>query len=324
MSFYVTLPSHSADIASEWGQATNSQSSFSINLKKSLNFPLDKYEVGLCEMYCKNFWSVELGTFVLERSTGHKLYEEKIFIYDGLSIAELCRFLTEKFSNVAIYSDPIKMENFLKQVPNPNTDEHHNILHGIKTNIDLFKISFISLGNSSLGIYVHENYNLRIEGFLARLLFQKADDLDHNGFLFGRKFARSIEEKLQKPENILQKQMIFQESPNKINIRGHFRAVKFFLSNSHISYIENMYVYTDIIEDVIVGEEYAKLLRIVPVKTGFDKMQFTEFTTPHYLPIENDRVDRINMTVRDHLGDKIRFVDIQSPVTYKLHFRIKK
>ena len=62
------------------------------------------------------------------------------------------------------------MENFLKQIPNPNNDDHHNILHGIKTNIDLFKISFISLGNSSLGIYVPENYNLRIEGFLSRLL----------------------------------------------------------------------------------------------------------------------------------------------------------
>ena len=45
MSFYVTLPSNGADLKSEYGMATNTQTNYFINLKQPLDLSITDYEV---------------------------------------------------------------------------------------------------------------------------------------------------------------------------------------------------------------------------------------------------------------------------------------
>ena len=78
MSFYVTLPSHSADVVSEYGKEVNSQTDFTIKLKRGLNLPINKYEVSLVEMGFKNSWDIRLGKFQIKD-------RNKTILFDSLS-----------------------------------------------------------------------------------------------------------------------------------------------------------------------------------------------------------------------------------------------
>ena len=56
---------------------------------------------------------------------------------------------------------------------------------------------------------------------------------------------------------------------------------------------------------------------------GTDFLNNFIITNPHYLPLENDFIEKIRMTVRDSRGEDINFIDEFSNVIYKLHFRPK-
>ena len=108
MSFYVTLPSHSADVVSEYGKEVNSQTDFTIKLKRGLNLPINKYEVSLVEMGFKNSWDIRLGKFQIKDRNKTILFDEDIFIYDGLSLKQVCRSLNEKFKVIDNKSEIVK------------------------------------------------------------------------------------------------------------------------------------------------------------------------------------------------------------------------
>ena len=97
----------------------------------------------------------------------------------------------------------------------------------------------------------------------------------------------------------------------------------FFLVSNSLNYIEELYIYTNIIHDVHVGSETLKLLRIVTVGSSDNHMTSDIFNVPHYLPLDSSFIETIRMFIRDSKGNKIRFLNNFSQVTYKLHFKLK-
>ena len=82
-----------------------------------------------------------------------------------------------------------------------------------------------------------------------------------------------------------------------------------------------LFVYTNIIEHQPVGDTTAPLLRTV---TAFEKFGFIvnyDFTKLHYLPVNTNLINTIEIDIRNEYGDRIPFRGGRSNV--KLHFRQK-
>lgn len=314
MNFYVTLPSHSADTESAYGKENNLQNSFEIKLKIPQYFPPNMYEVSLVEMSFKSFWKINIGNFFLSEKKNNAIvswFKNDIFVYDGITIIELCRFLNEKFDTDEMRSlEKRILINGDSSLKKKLKRDQNATIEGINDTIDSTRVNFIPLENNNIAIFVPKGKKLEINGYFASLLHDKIQSGNHNGFLFDtRKDLHSS---------------VVQNDIDKITIFGADKAFVCHLNFPHLSYIENLFVYTDIIEDVYVGNSMSKLLRIVPVRMGFNNLNTISFTDPHYIPLENDFLERIRIKAMDSEGNPIKFIDNHSSVIYKLHFQPKK
>jgi hypothetical protein len=94
-------------------------------------------------------------------------------------------------------------------------------------------------------------------------------------------------------------------------------------SKIKLEYVQQLFIYTNIIETQHVGSEKVRLLRIVQVKGEVGDQISQVFDFPHYLSLESNLIDSIRIFVCDAYGNKIKFSDDKSNVIYKLHFRKK-
>ena len=85
--------------------------------------------------------------------------------------------------------------------------------------------------------------------------------------------------------------------------------------------LNSIYVYTNIIEDCIVGNASVPLLRNVLVSGSYGDIVQQTFIQPHYLRISQNRIKDIEIILRDDKGDLIPFE--HGKVIVKLHFRRK-
>lgn len=85
----------------------------------------------------------------------------------------------------------------------------------------------------------------------------------------------------------------------------------------------NIFVYTNIIKDTLVGNVYMPLLRTVSTR---DENRGTyvsmNYIDRHYLPLSSNYIKQITIDIRDDQADNVRFQS--GKVTVKLHFRVKK
>ena len=73
---------------------------------------------------------------------------------------------------------------------------------------------------------------------------------------------------------------------------------------------EYLMVYTDIIEQTIVGNTFSKLIKIVPVfHKSTDSYKTQEFQNKEFHSLENTLIKRIKFEIRSHCGDLINFVE---------------
>ena len=91
----------------------------------------------------------------------------------------------------------------------------------------------------------------------------------------------------------------------------------------NLSEISNFYIYSDIVEYQIVGNNQAPLLRIVPTGEVNKGLNFTSkiFDSPHYIPVARNNLDTIEIDITNHLGNPIYFTS--GEVVVKLHFKRK-
>ena len=84
----------------------------------------------------------------------------------------------------------------------------------------------------------------------------------------------------------------------------------------------SMFIYTDIIEDQIVGDTKAKLLDTLSIKGGRDEVVTIEVENPNYVNVNKSEINSINISLRDSTGDYIHFTKFATFIL-KLHFRHK-
>ena len=90
--------------------------------------------------------------------------------------------------------------------------------------------------------------------------------------------------------------------------------------------IGSFYIYTDIITHQHIGDVDAKVLRVVSLdQANGIKSNFINkiFDVPHYVDLERNNIDTINITIKDTIGENIKFKHDFGQVLVKLHFRQK-
>lgn len=87
--------------------------------------------------------------------------------------------------------------------------------------------------------------------------------------------------------------------------------------------VPHIYLYTDIVKHVPVGQTLSPLLRIIPMSTylGNDGVEhYTKiYQKPHYLPLVRHYIEKIDIDLRNEMGEYVPFVGGKSIV--KLHFK---
>ena len=83
----------------------------------------------------------------------------------------------------------------------------------------------------------------------------------------------------------------------------------------------SLYVYTDIIQNQLVGDVRAPLLRVVPVTSKYGEVTCVTYEQPHFLPLSRSNIQTIEIYIRSDTGELISFESGKSVVT--LVFRRK-
>ena len=84
----------------------------------------------------------------------------------------------------------------------------------------------------------------------------------------------------------------------------------------------SLYVYCDILEDVVVGDVKAPLLRTVNINGKDDKMVSRIYQTVQYVTVQRRQFDTIEIDIRDDTGRRVPFQ--RGKVIVTLHFRLRK
>lgn len=83
--------------------------------------------------------------------------------------------------------------------------------------------------------------------------------------------------------------------------------------------INELYIYTDIIEPQYVGDIKTQLLRIIKTDLEHGQLHQRSFEKPHYVPLQNTSFQTIEVDIRDALGNPVSFEF--GRCTVKLHFK---
>jgi hypothetical protein len=81
----------------------------------------------------------------------------------------------------------------------------------------------------------------------------------------------------------------------------------------------SLFVYTDIVQDSIVGDVKAPLLRSVIAHGRYGENVRDIFTKPMYIPLKSNHFDTVKISIKSQVGDPVKFNYGTSSVT--LHFR---
>lgn len=85
--------------------------------------------------------------------------------------------------------------------------------------------------------------------------------------------------------------------------------------------INNLFIYSDILEHEIVGDSRAPLLRVVNVEHRNGEQVSIHYDTPHYKRIQTKVFDTVEIDIRDGTGESIPFT--RGTLILTLHFRRK-
>ncbi len=82
-------------------------------------------------------------------------------------------------------------------------------------------------------------------------------------------------------------------------------------------------VYTDqVVQQRVVGNTYAQLLRTITKTADFNRTTEKIFETPQYLPLTRSYITSINIDIRYPTGESAKFESLLYKVLVKLHFRM--
>jgi hypothetical protein len=105
-----------------------------------------------------------------------------------------------------------------------------------------------------------------------------------------------------------------------LDIIQEYRALKEF----NLDVLNAFYIYSDIVTHQYIGDVIVKVLRVISIDHDYStnaKYINKIYDTPHYVALERNNIDDINICIKNSLGENIAFEF--GNVTIKLHFRQK-
>ena len=101
------------------------------------------------------------------------------------------------------------------------------------------------------------------------------------------------------------------------------QKLTFYQLPSKLDPIQFAYVYTDIIENQVIGDKYTSLLKVIPIASEMEASSsiVSYFDNLHYVNVKTNRITRINISIRTTTGEPIKFGNDLANVIIKLHFR---
>jgi hypothetical protein len=85
--------------------------------------------------------------------------------------------------------------------------------------------------------------------------------------------------------------------------------------------MQTMYVYSNVVEEQLIGDQVGNLLNVVPVTVPQGGRQCERYTTPRYCRIRPNTLTSIDIELRDGYGNEVEFSDTKSFVVVSLHVR---
>jgi len=86
--------------------------------------------------------------------------------------------------------------------------------------------------------------------------------------------------------------------------------------------VDSLYLYTNIVENQIVGNTLAPLLQIIPVSGEHGEVIQKTIYSPHYVPVLTNKFSSIEVNLKNDQDDNLPF--LFGKVVVKLHFRRRK
>ena len=115
---------------------------------------------------------------------------------------------------------------------------------------------------------------------------------------------------------------IFTKSSDEIEV-NKMSKLTFYQLPSKLDPIQFAYVYTDIIENQVIGDKNTSLLKVIPIANEMDSSSsiVSYYDNLHYVNVKTNRITRINISIRTTTGEPIKFGNDLANVIIKLHFR---
>ena len=102
-------------------------------------------------------------------------------------------------------------------------------------------------------------------------------------------------------------------------LRGSAPIVSLFMTN--MKRYTKLYVYTDITQNLLVGDVRAPLLLVVPAKLRYGNTTCVTYEQPQFLPLSRSNIQTIEINIKSDTGELVSFESGKSIV--KLFFRRK-
>ena len=185
--------------------------------------------------------------------------------------------------------------------------ETNKMINQLNNIINMKEIKFTLNEKNDMIVHVDKGYILEIKGYFSSFL---------------NNVKVSLREENKKINNInIHTAYRFGNSPNIYLFGDDNVGVKVPIRSKIIKFIDEIFVYTDIIENIHVGKTMVKLLKVLSDNSNYDDVVSHNINPPHYMPLNFKNISQIRMYMVDSLGNPIKFMNTSSRVYYKLHFR---
>jgi hypothetical protein len=182
-----------------------------------------------------------------------------------------------------------------------------------------FKHEVINLppGNYELSYLIDAIYNAQPKAFKGGLIYNKSNNRLKLTLYKGEgiKFHTHMADILGFNKNVYDHS--HDELPNKTR-----RRIMSARASAINTTIFSLFVYTNIIKNILVGGIFTPLLRNVKVESGYGKYHEKLYDNALYIPLSTDVIKNIDIKICDDLGNLIKFE--YGKVIITLHFRKRK
>ena len=219
--------------------------------------------------------------------------------------------LENPFLDIIRHIDAINEEKYRVRIPSGYYDGGTEIVEALNQLLKVNQINGLfkyNLHNNRVSFKLYNGYHIKLSNTLAAVL----------GF-YEREFDRSSGILLPETEET---RSDFPNSPLKWENMHSVNYAKYITQNSVDLNIKthNIFIYTNIVNYMLVGNIYVPLLRILPTQQENRGKYITKhFLNRYYIPLNSNYIKQILIDMRDDQGNAIRFRS--GKVTVTLHFR---